>query len=538
MEIISIDQNCHPLWDVPPKLHALAHAGYSTHHCIEDIDVAFTAIGAQAGDDDTHLRVARERFYRSGAADWGAAIFYFCFLGRQPVEIRQLAQFTGMKTSALAGRLGCSVDDLYDRFSPSDNWQLIGPSYFQNRDLHRVIGDLSVSQTSGFLGEIIDIARDDMLKAFPSDQSQKRVERWIDDQRKLLAELISADGDGTLVELYDRWLGRYVKAPISMGMTSDLLACGRDEAQTALLEVFTCQYETAGELYNAAITETHQPLRLLDLAAGELPFFATIARQGRMVRCGVSLLNGGLQIADMHFDLLNGGRIPVDKLRDAGIIALAGKAMLLVIQVRIGPAGRALGLPYRGSLYMPAAVRLAEKLQNAGLLPGQLQPIIRVRLGFMDALKNIDTPIRLPNYLQGAMNAETVPAHQLGETWRQLASDAADRLKAFATPQGRIKWREQTQSQRLGEIADIDQARRELARTDPKGPEIRNLSKRSKQLGVELLNADLEQIATDIHTAELDYWDSRGAILPWSIALGGQEFYDDLIANAKIYEEA
>ena len=267
MKIISIDQNCHPLWDVPPKLHALTHAGHSTHHCIEDIDVAFTAIGAQAGDDDSHLRVARERFYRSGAADWGAAIFYFSFLGRQPVEIRQFEQFTGIKTNVLAGKLGSSADELYDRFSPSDNWQLIGTSYFQNRNLHRVIGDLSVSQTSGFLSEIIDIARDDMLKAFPSEQSQKRVESWIDGQRTLLAELISADGDGTLVELYEQWLGRYAKAPISLGMTSDLLGTGRDETQTALLELFTGRYETAAELYNAAITETQQPLRLLDVHA-------------------------------------------------------------------------------------------------------------------------------------------------------------------------------------------------------------------------------------------------------------------------------
>ena len=180
MNLISIDQNCHTLWDVLPKLQALAHGGHSVQHCIEDIDVAFTSIGAQVGDDKMH--VAPERFYRSGAADWGAAMFYFSFLGRQPVEIRQFEQFTGLKTKLLAGKLGCSVDDLYDRFSPSDNWQLIGTSYFQNRDLHRVIGDLDISQTGGFLSEIMDIARDDMLKTFPSDESRQRVESWIDEQ--------------------------------------------------------------------------------------------------------------------------------------------------------------------------------------------------------------------------------------------------------------------------------------------------------------------------------------------------------------------
>jgi len=535
MELISIDQNCHPLWDVLPKLQALAHGGYSVCHCIEDIDVAFTAIGAQVGDDK--MRVAQERFYRSGAADWGAAIFYFNFLGRQPVEIRRFEPFTGMKTNVLAGKLGCSVDDLYDRFSPSDNWQLIGPSYFQSRDLHRVIGDLGISQTARFLGEMIDIARRDMLDTFPSDESRRRIERWIDGQRNVLTELLDTAGEGKLVELYRRWLGRYVQPPISLGLTSELFACGRDAAQTALLEIFTARYDEAAEMYNSAIAETRQPLHPLDVGRGELPFFATIQRDGHMVRGGASLVGGDLQIADMHFDLLSGGRIPVDKLTGAGVIALAGKAMVLVMQARIGPAGRALALPHRGSLYMPASNRLAEKLREAGLMPGELQPIMRVRLGFLDVLKAVETPIRLPEYLRGAMDADVVPAHRLGGEWRDLVTGARERLESFRTDDGRRSWRQRTQGPLLEEIDHLDHARRDLAQTDPKGPEIRRLSKQSRQLDARISKATVEQIAGDLHTVELDYWDSRGAVWPWAVALGGDDFYNNLIANARIYTE-
>ncbi|MDP6636462.1 MAG: hypothetical protein QGG42_16305 [Phycisphaerae bacterium] len=538
MELISIDQNCHTLWDVPPKLQALAHRGHSTCHCIEDVDVAFTSIGATVADDcETQMRIARERFYRSGAADWGAAIFYFSFLGRQPLEIRRFEQFTGMKTNVLAGKLGCSVDDLYDRFSPSDNWQLIGPSYVQSRDLHRVVGDLGAAQTKVFLNEIIDIARDDMLNVFPGDDSRERIENWIDGQRGMLAEFIDTAGAETLVELYRLWMNRCMGPQISLGLTSELLACGRDAAQTALLEVFTGKYETAADLYNSAITETNQPLRPLDVDAGELPFFATFARHGRMVRSGVSLRQGGLQITDMRFDLLEGGRIPVDALRDAGVIALAGKAMVMVMQARIGPRGRALALPHRGSLYMPAAIRLEEKLQTSGLLPDRLQPIVRVRLGFLDALRTIETPIRPPKYLQSAMNADIIPAHRLGSEWSQLADDARRRLEAFRTPNGRQEWREQTQRPLLEEMDRLDQTRRELAKTDPKGQEIRSLSKRARQLETRTTDAMVEQIAGDMHTAELGYWDSRGAIWPWAVALGGDNFYNNLIANARIYTE-
>ncbi|MCP4375525.1 MAG: hypothetical protein GY794_05035 [bacterium] len=536
MKLISIDQNCHTFWDVLPKLQALAHTGHAVCHYIEDIDVAFTSIGAQVNGDN-QMHVARERFYRSGAADWGAAMFYFSFLGRQPVEIRQFEPFTGMKTNVLAGKLGCSVDDLYDRFSPGDNWQLIGPSYFQRRDLHRVVGDLEVSQTVGFLHEIIDIARNDMLNSFPCDDAHKRIEVWIANQRKVLSELLDTASEGSLVELYHQWLERYAQRPISLGLTSELFACGSSDDQRALLEIFTSRYGQAASLYNDAITETQQPLRQLDIDRGELPFFATINHDGHMVRSGVALDGGQLQISDMQFDLLPGGRIPVEKLRDAGIIALTGKAMVLVIQARIGPGGQALALPHRGSLYMPAANRLAEKLTSAGMIPEQLHPIVRVQLGFLDALKEIKTPIRLPGYLKGAAGSDVVPAQRLAAIWRELVTDARERLESFRSDSGRRQWQERTQKTRIEEINQLDQARRNLAKIDPKGSDIRQLSKQSRQLNAQITDATVEQIADDLHTVELDYWDSRGAIWPWAIALGGDDFYNNLIANARIYTE-
>ena len=67
--MFTIDQNCHTLWDVVPKLHALIGRGVKVHHFIEDIDVAFASPGVAVGDQE--LRLAKERFYRSGGADWG-----------------------------------------------------------------------------------------------------------------------------------------------------------------------------------------------------------------------------------------------------------------------------------------------------------------------------------------------------------------------------------------------------------------------------------------------------------------------------------
>ena len=37
--------------------------------------------------------------------------------------------------------------------------------------------------------------------------------------------------------------------------------------------------------------------------------------------------------------------------------------------------------------------------------------------------------------------------------------------------------------------------------------------------------------------ARIDYWDSRGAILPWCIGLAGEGLYDAVINDAETYYE-
>ncbi|MDK1032299.1 MAG: hypothetical protein QGD94_09860, partial [Planctomycetia bacterium] len=205
--MLSIDQNCHSLWDVIPKLTALHRRGYRVRHFIEDVDVAFTSLGS--GVEGSPLRLMRERFHRSGGQDWGAALFYSEFLGKMPVEIRNWEAFTGIKTNVLARRLGRSLDDLYDEFSPGDNWQLIGPSYVGDRQHHRLVADLGVGETAEFLWQVMAKARADMLRAFPEGASQQRLIEWFESEEARLRRLLDAAAGGRLVELYRDWLGEY-----------------------------------------------------------------------------------------------------------------------------------------------------------------------------------------------------------------------------------------------------------------------------------------------------------------------------------------
>jgi len=543
----SIDQNCHSLWDVLPKLQALARKGHAVRHFVEDVDVAFTAIGAVADSPASGqggaLRLALERFYRSGGADWGAALFYSEFLGRLPLEVRDLEPMIGMKLKALARQLDRSVDDLYDEFSPGDNWQLIGPSYVGDRDHHRVIGDLTVRETLPFLREIMDKAQADMLERFPSADSQKRLGGWLAHEKRLLEDLLARHASGRLVELYRDWLAGCLdaaQASVELDFASRFFACSADARRHSLLEVFTSRYEAAAKLYNDSLAETSSPLRPLRTDAGELPFFAVLNRQGRLVRTAVYLNDGQVRLARPDaagLKLLPGGRVPLEGLAEAGVEAMVAKAILLTIQVRMEGAGAALALPYRGSLYMPASTCLAEKLSSAGLLGGGLHPVLRVRLRLLDRMRTLQTPIRLPEHLAACFGADEIPAARLGENYESLAGEAARRLESFRDADARLQWQQRAFPQLFQQTDNLDGRRRALAAKDPKAAEVRSLSRQIKPIEQTLLAETLRCVWRDWQVSRIDYWDSRGAILPWCMALGGEAFYNQVIDQAEVYQE-
>ena len=122
--------------------------------------------------------------------------------------------------------------------------------------------------------------------------------------------------------------------------------------------------------------------------------------------------------------------------------------------------------------------------------------------------------------------------------WASSATqEARSRLKQFADPTGRADWQRKNLPQIAVELEELDRRRRELARTNPKDPQLRVIWKRIKPLELDLLRQTLRQVATDAQVSDLDYWDSRGAILPWCIGLGGPGFYNKVIERVEIHEE-
>jgi len=423
--MLSIDQNSHSLWDTLPKLHALAGKGVRASHFIEDVDAAFTAMGAEVGSGS--LSLTRERYHRSGGADWGAALFYTEFLGRQPMEIRDFEPFTGMKTSVLAKKLSRSVDDLYDEFSPSDNWQLIGPSFVGDREHHRIVGDLTLTETAPFVRDLLAKARENVMATFPADACRDRAADWFDRELAMVERLLHELSGGQFVDLYRRWMGERLGETASLGLTSELFSSrASNPPGLRLMGPFLGDYTAAARLYNDAIAESGMALRPLDTKAGELPLFAVFEHEGHLVRTGMFLRDGAVNVPGLDAIGLgaDGGLSPAI-LAGAGIRCVVGKAVLLVAQVRSGETGRELALPHRGSAYMPAAHEFVRRLDAAGRLGSPLRPIVRVRLRLLDHMAAVDTPIVLPAHLAEAFGQAEVSSRKFAESWRDIARAAA-----------------------------------------------------------------------------------------------------------------
>jgi len=533
--MLSLDQNCHPLWDVYPKLHALAAKGIRVTQYIEDFDTAFTAMGAGAA---APLRLARERFYRSGGADWGAALFYNEFLGRQPTDIRAWEPYTGMKTDVLARHLGQSVDALYDRHSPGDNWQLIGPSYLDgDARRHRTIGDLSCDETNEHFFRLIDLARQDMERRFPEPSSREQSRKFCDEFRQWLDGMTSTL-PMTLTEFYSTYaLNMFDCFTRGIEFIDGSDMWGLLRGHSPLLSLFLTHYERAAALYNRAIEETHPGLRTLDVAAGELPFFGLYEHDGHKVRSPMFLQGGVVRIADREFRLRE-GRLDGDELLRAGLTQLPGKAIVLVLQVRTGPDADRLALPWHGSSYMPTAYRFQRLLCDAGLLDETtVKPVVRVRLRMLDRLRDVTTTIALPPHLAAAMGKSELPARELGKHWSDVQADARERLAQLTDPAGRQRWMRTALPDVTRELETLDARRRERAAVNEKDPQLRDIWKHIKPLQQRQLAALLEQIDRDWQLKDLDYYDSRGALWPWCLALGGEAFYDQVIRQAEVYEE-
>jgi hypothetical protein len=83
----------------------------------------------------------------------------------------------------------------------------------------------------------------------------------------------------------------------------------------------------------------------------------------------------------------------------------------------------------------------------------------------------------------------------------------------------------------------LENRRRERARTPEGRAEASEIWKRVKELERDLLEKEVQWILDQIQLLDLHYYDSRGALQPWAVALGGETLYNRMIQQAAIEPE-
>ncbi len=509
---LSIDQNSNSLWDTLPKLQALASKGVPTTHLIEDIDTAFTRVD----QTDSSLKLTTERYYPNGSLDWGASLFYMDFLGRCPFDLHELEKYTGKTVSATAKALQLSVDKLFEIYSVGDNQQLTAPSFIDtNKNKHRLLGDISREEVLPFIDQLFDIAEKNLLERFIDESAKERIRSWFQQERRLTKR-----GDN-LSEIYHSWLNHYL--PIeNLSYTSHYFSEPEvAELNWSILDKICKNYQHFKNLYNEAITETNSELNLMK--DGDLPFFAIYESSGHLVRSALTWRDNSVWLNDQI-------------LQREQIICLTGKALLLVILARLEQGGNALALPENGSLYVPTAICLAKKMQQYGFISGDLKPIYRVKMNLLDGFAESEMMLQLPDYLHWYFGAK-MSAKEFANSYQAAIAESEILLGSLQNEKLRQELFTSWTVDLSNQISDLELLKRECGQD----PERRH---RCSQIwtDIKILQQKKEQLCygriVDIYqTRGLDYWNSRGAILPISIALGGDEFYQTILENSEIYED-
>ena len=81
-------------------------------------------------------------------------------------------------------------------------------------------------------------------------------------------------------------------------------------------------------------------------------------------------------------------------------------------------------------------------------------------------------------------------------------------------------------------------SKRRLVASDPETRhQAKEIWNRIKDIEKLLLSELVESVVQKMHVLGLEYYNSRGGVMPWNIAVGGRELYSRIIKNAEIYSE-
>jgi len=164
--------------------------------------------------------------------------------------------------------------------------------------------------------------------------------------------------------------------------------------------------------------------------------------------------------------------------------------------------------------------------------------VLRVRFRFFDHWRGCVTFVRPPPYLQQALGVAELRAADLAEALVGGMAAARADLAAWSDDSRRDALGRQQFPGLSAERDRLDHERRAAAADPARRPEATVLWQRIKEVDRQMAQAQAEWLLQRLRLLDLAYYDSRGALLPWCLALGGEDLYQRLLRAAELTSES
>ncbi|WP_127531624.1 hypothetical protein [Paenibacillus kobensis] len=545
--VVSIDQNCTPFWDTWAKLDVWRHQQKSIVHLIHDTDTVFHDEELSLEDPST-----LKWFYNrsDGFRNYSPNLFYYRYLGRhESFPVKLLERWQGMKLSGISAAMELPTDQLMDQWGVYDKLAVVGSGRVGNG--FRIAAGVDTREIVQPMRELFDAVKLDMRQFIVTDQQMNNLNRLIDRWKSDFEEAVESDSTRTLSGSIVAWMRKRYGSAVEFSSTFEYFRVSpKNRDRFSFFIDYLADYGRYSTAYNAALQSCGSSITPIDTKSGGLPFYGVKRVNGQLCRYPFVYREGKLHFNDAEITLSSDPWLDVlDLSTKCQIESIVGKAIPLMMQIRNQSSGNAVTMPMMGSPYMRVVDQYADLLYRQDARknnPNGINKVIMVDFDVYGAMEQADFLFRLPPFLQKEFGCEIIHARDFPRLARAKSAEAKRVLERCL-----IGADERTQvyiekfPTLAGTMDELEEKRKkigkELSGTSRGTEAYHQLMERFLSVKVEHKRKQKEFITEKSkflfqqwHVSGIDYWNHRGSIELWATALGGEEFYQQIIEKSSL----
>lgn len=366
---------------------------------------------------------------------WSAAGEFSALFGGETVVTRETMAAAGTRLARIDRDRPGFLDEATEAFG----WRGV----VANDERVPIVSELPIKYALPELKATLDWALRETTNCL-SGEAKDRGEERADDLRKLICD-VAEERQGSVGAYYERLLPALYsfaageEVDVDTTSTTTLLkfnreTCGLPRFQLLNLFIDPKTKAQAKAAYDESVAHGPGMFPLGRFGTGAVPFDLVIPGHGRgTLRIG----NRGAVIMTptpqfLRFDEPLSGVAELADLIEAKFgpdCTVVGKAVTLIGML----ASEFVFAFHEGaSSYVKVSRAMHERLREQLGIPLALFPILRIRYATWDALRPVQTWLRLPSVLQRAFGTEELPARSFAERWVEVGSEQEALLAELA----------------------------------------------------------------------------------------------------------